>query len=103
MVTMVFGDPAFDVFFTLLDSDDLRGAGLAGTDIGCVGECPRACAFLVDADQCLLDDLDVFRLDAQIAQRRRLDQLFVAGADVFDVIDDVRFEHHAVVGQRCRG
>src|SRR6187200_1515523 len=73
MVAMALLHAALDIFFSLLNRDDLGSPGLAGAYVRCSRERARAGAFLVDADQRLLDHRQVLGLQLQCALGLGLD------------------------------
>src|SRR5271170_4046658 len=98
MIAMARGDAAFNILFTLLNGDHLRGSGFAcayvlGSDERC-----SAGTFFIDSDQRVLDDRKVLGLEVYDAWRLRCDNGTSVRNDVLDVVHEMWTEQHSVVG-----
>ena len=100
MVAQAFVDFGLVVLFVLLDPDDLRGAGLAGTRVLGAGEGASAGALRVDAGHRVLHEGDMLGLQGNLTDELRHDRLALAGARVLDIGHDMRPVQGTAVGDR---
>ena len=80
----------------------LSRAGLAGRFVRGAGKCTGPRAFLVDPDHGAVDYVDVASFPLQVADGFRLDRTFFARFGINQMLYEVRSEHDAIIGQRCR-